>query len=136
MKKRVQLPDTITRTLSSSLIIVEKSLSEMENIIINQHDTCCNLLSRDIDAEKLKNNLSVIREAKTCICELADKYGISREKQSLKKIINAKKARMWEVLIDTFSGKIKGYGSLSANLAEEYDSDINRLVEITGKIES
>jgi hypothetical protein len=136
MKKRVQLPDTITRTLSSSLITVEKSLSELENIIINQHDACCNMLSRDVDDERLNNNLSVIREAKTCICELAEKYGISRERQSLKRIINAKQARMWEVLIDTFSGKIKGYGSLSANLAKEYDSDINRLVEITGKIKS
>ena len=53
---------------------------------------------------------------------------------SLKRIVNAKCAKIWEILTDTFSRKIKGYGTFPEKYAEEFDTDINKLIEITNKI--
>jgi len=134
MNKKIDLSENHTRSLSSSLIVVEKSLSELEEMLLNHADGCCNVLVKDIDDETLANNITAIHEAKKCICELAQKYGTSVEKMNLQRVINAKRTKMWEILTDTLSRKIKGYGTFPKKYAEEYDWDINRLLEITNRI--
>jgi hypothetical protein len=53
---------------------------------------------------------------------------------TLQRVINAKRTKIWEILTDTLSRKIKGYGTFPKKYAEEYDKDINRLLEIINKI--
>jgi hypothetical protein len=134
MNKNIYLSETQTRSLSSSLIVVEKSLLELENMIQNSNNSCCNVLIKDIDDEILSNNISAIREAKRYICELSEKYGTHEEKLSLQRIINAKRAKIWETLTDALTKKSKGYGAIPKKYADEYDSDINRLLEIVNEI--
>lgn len=134
MSKKIHLSENHTRSLSSSLIVVEKSLLELENMLLNQSDSCCNVLLKDIDDEMIESNICVIQEAKVYICELAGKYGTSKENLSLQRVINAKRAKIWEILTDTLSRKMKGYGTFPKKYAEEYDADIHRLIEITNRI--
>ena len=134
MSKKIYLSENHTRSLSSSLIVVEKSLLELEDMLLKQTDSCCNVLVKDIDDEALANNVASIQEAKKCICELAEKYGTSAEKMSLQRVINAKRTKMWEILTDTLSKKIKGYGTFPKKHADEYDSDINGLINIIDNI--
>jgi hypothetical protein len=136
MNKKIHLSENHTRTLSSSLIIVEKSLSELEDMLLKQNNTCCNLLHKDVDDSTIENNISAIQEAKRYICELAEKYGTSKENLSLQRVINAKRTKIWEILTDTLSRKIKGYGIFPKKYSEEYDMDINKLIEITNRINS
>ena len=134
MSRKINLSENHTRSLSSSLIVVEKSLLELEDMLLKQSDSCCNVLIKDIDDETIANNFTAIHEAKKCICELAEKYGTSVEKINLQRVINAKRTKIWEILTDTLSRKIKGYGTFPKKYAEEYDSDISRLLEIINKI--
>jgi hypothetical protein len=134
MSKKINLSENHTRSLSSSLIVVEKSLLELENMLSKQTDSRCNGFVRDIDDKTLANNIASIQEAKKYICELAEKYGTSKENLNLQRVINVKRTRIWEILTDTLSRKIKGYGTFSKKYTEEYDSDINRLIEITNRI--
>lgn len=134
MSKKMNLSENHTRSLSSSLIVVEKSLLELEDMLLKQNDSCCNVLVKDIDEELIASNLSAIQEAKNYICELAEKYGTSNDKSSLQRVINAKRAKIWEILTDTLSGKIKGYGTFPKKYAEEFDNDITKLIEITNRI--
>jgi hypothetical protein len=134
MSKKINLSENHIRSLSSSLIVVEKSLLELEDMLIKQSNFCCNLLLKDIDDETLKADISAIQEAKKCICELAEKYGTSQDKLSLQRVINAKRTKIWEILTDSLSRKIKGYGTFPKKYAEEYDADINKLIEITNRI--
>jgi hypothetical protein len=134
MLKKIRLSENHTRSLSSTLIVVEKSLLELEDMLLKQSDGCCNVLIKDIDDESQAKNIIAIHEAKKLICELAEKYGTSVEKISLQRVINAKRTKIWEILTDTLSGKIKGYGTFPKKYAPEYDSDINRLLEITNRI--
>ncbi len=134
MSKKINLPDTHTRSLSSALIVVEKSLLELEDILIKQDESCCNLLIKDIDDKTLANNIESVREAKKYIREMAEKYSTSAEKISLQRIIKAKRAKIWEVLTDTLSGKTRGYGKFPKKYIAEYDADINKLIELTNRI--
>jgi len=49
-------------------------------------------------------------------------------------ITDAKRAKIWKILKDTLSGKIKGYGTFPKKYVSEYDSDIGKLIEITNRI--
>ena len=134
MNKKIHLSENHTRSLSSSLIVVEKSLLELEDMLLKKSNSCCNVLLKDVDDKTIESNISAIKEAKDYICELADKYGTSKENLSLQRVINAKRTKMWEILADTLSRKIKGYGTFPKKYADEYDSDINKLIDITNKI--
>jgi len=134
MSKNVQLSENHTRVLSSSLIVVDKSLSELEDMLLKNSNTCCNVLNKDVDDTTIANNIIAIKEAKRYICELAEKYGTSEENLSLQRVINVKRTKIWEILTDTLSHKIKGYGTFPKKYSEEYDADIAKLIEITNRI--
>jgi len=116
------------------LIVVEKSLLELEDMLLKRSNSCCNVLINDIDDETMATNISAIQEAKSYICELTEKYGTSKENLSLQRVINAKRTKIWEILTDTLSRKIKGYGTFPKKYVDEYDSDINKLIDITNRI--
>jgi hypothetical protein len=134
MNKIVHLPENNTRVLSSSLMLVEKSLMEMEELFLEKDDACCSEVLKDVDNDTILYNISIIKEARTEICKLADKYCTSKEKLSLRRIIDAKRTKIWEMLNNTLSRKIKGYGTFPKKNVDEYDSDIGKLIEITNRI--
>lgn len=134
MRRKIHLSENHTRSLTSSLIVVEKSLLELESMLLTQNNSCCNVLMKDVDDKTIETIIYAIQEAKSFICELTDKYGTSKEKSSLQRVINAKRARIWVILSDTLSGKMKGYGTFPKKYAEEFDTDIKKLIEITNRI--
>lgn len=134
MDKKIHLPENNKRVLSSSLMLVEKSLMEMEELFLKKNDACCHEVVNDVDNDTILYNISIIREARNEICKLVEKYGTSKEKQSLQRIIDAKRTKIWENLTNTLSRKIKGYGTFPKKYVDEYDSDIGKLIEITNRI--
>jgi hypothetical protein len=134
MDKRIQLSVNHTRSLSSCLIVVEKSLVELYDLMHHENNYCCNEVLKDIDDNAIAENIKIICEARKHICELSEKYGTSSERLSLQQIINAKRAKIWEILNDTLSKKTKGFGTFPKKHSEEYDSDIRKLIEITNRI--
>ena len=134
MDKKIHLPENHTRSLSSSLRLIEKSLLELEVMLLKQSVTCCTVLHNDVDEETIALNIAAIQEAKNYICILAEKYGTLKEKLSLQRVINAKRTIIWGILIDSLSRKMKGYGTFPEEYTEEYDADINKLIEITNRI--
>lgn len=134
MNKKIHLTTNHTRALSSSMTVVEKSLIELEQLMLHHNDTCCNEVLKDVGDDTIENNIKVIREARKYICVLTQKYGTSKLKLSLQRIIDARKTKIWEVLTDTTSKKMNGYGTFPKKYADEFDSDIKELIEITRKI--
>jgi hypothetical protein len=105
MNKKIHLTANHTRALSSSMTVVEKSLIELEEFMLHHTKTCCNEVLKDVDNDTIENNMKVIQEAKKYICALTQKYGTSKLKLSLQRIIDARKTKIWEVLTDTMSKK-------------------------------
>ncbi len=136
MSNKVHLPDNHVRSLSSSLRMIENSLLELEGMLLNQSVTCCSAMQNDVDEKTIAVNIAVIQEAKSYICELSEKYGTLKEKLSLQRVINAKRSVIWGILIDSRSRRMKAYGTFPKEYAGEFDADINKLIEITNKINS
>jgi len=122
------------RSLTSTLLIVEKLLIEIGELMTNQAKTCCFEIKNDVDNEIIIQNLKVIEDARKLICNLAGKYGTDLYTQSLQRIIDVNKTKIWEILSDSKARKLKGYGDFPQSLVKEYDRDIEELMAIAGKI--
>lgn len=107
---------------------------ELETMLYMQHNACCNVLVKDLDDKTIEANIFTIQEAKKQICNLAEKYGTSKDELSLHRVTKSKRAKIWATLTDALSGKMKRYGIFPNNYAEEHDSDINKLMEITNRL--
>jgi hypothetical protein len=136
MNKKVHLPENHVRSLSSSLRMIENSLLELEVMLLKQSVTCCSEMQNDVDEKTITVNIAAIQEAKSYICELTEKYGTLKEKLSLQRVINAKRSVIWGILIDSRARRMKAYSTFPKEYAEEFDADINKLIEITNKINS
>ena len=134
MNKKIHLPENYTRALSSCLLLVEKSLIELKELMLKQNDACCNDVVKDIDDDAIANNISIIQEAKTEICKLADKYSTSKDIQYLQRIIIAKRTMIWIILTDSLPKNLKGFSKFPQEFVDEYSSDIENLIEITKRI--
>jgi hypothetical protein len=131
---KTKLTDNHRRSLTSALMMVEQMMIEMKDALLISYDACCLEIEKDI-CEKDKNfDLEIINKALEQICKLADKYEIEKRKQSLKRIVNAKKTKSWEILCDMKSRKQKAFGEFPKELVKEYDNDIERLLAIIEKI--
>ena len=64
MDKKIHLPENNKRVLSSSLMLIEKSLMEMEELFLKKNDACCYEVLNDVDNNTILYNISVIKEEK------------------------------------------------------------------------
>ena len=133
-KGKISLRENHRRSLTSTLMIVEQLLIEIEDLMTSQYRTCCFEIKNDVEIEKINQNLKVIEDARKQICKLAEKYDTDLHTQSLQRIIDVKKTKIWEILCDSKAKKLKGFGEFPKKLIEEYDKDIDELMTIAAKI--
>lgn len=134
MYKKILLHSNHRRSLSSTLMIVEQLLIEIEDLTNNRYKTCCFEMKNDIGKEISNQNLKTIEEARKLICNLAEKYNTDKTIQSLQRIVDAKKVKIWEILCDSKAIKLKGFGDFPQKLVKEFDRDIDELMTITDKL--
>lgn len=134
MKKSITLKENHRRPLTSTLMIVEQLLVDIEDLTARQKNTCCYEVVNDVAATVADHNHKVITEAHKQICALVKKYNIDNRKQSLRRTIATKKAKIWEILGDANSAKMNKYGAFPAIMAEELDDDIKQLMAVTEKV--
>lgn len=131
---KISLQENHRRSLTSTLMIVEQLLVEIEDLMTSQYKTCCYEIKNDIDNEVINQNLKIIKDARNHICNLADKYSIDIYSQSLQRVLDAKKTKIWEILCDSKAKKLKGFGDFPQKLVKEYDKDIDELMAFAEKI--
>ena len=132
--ERIILSEPHLRSLTSTLIIAEGLLMEIRDLHVKDHKTCCVELKNDIDRNIIPQNLKTIDEALEFICNLSEKYSTGKALHSLQRVIDAKRTRIWEVLNNSKSRKMKGYGEFPAKLLKEYDEDIDKLLKISSNL--
>ena len=131
---RIILTDNHKRSLSATLVVVEQQLFDLKDLMTNSNQACCYELKRDIDDAKIDYNQKVIKEALALICSLKEKYNTDKTIQSLQRIVNAKKTKIWETLHNSKSRRVKGFGEFPQKLIKEYDGDLDNLIAITEKM--
>ncbi|MCU0473713.1 MAG: hypothetical protein MUC93_10160 [Bacteroidales bacterium] len=133
-EEKIILLENHRRSLTTTLMIVEQLLIEIEDLMTDQYKSCCFEIKNDIHNDIKDQNLKVIEEARKQICNLAEKYNTDKRFQSLQRIVDVKKTKIWEILCDAKTKKQKGFGKFPQELVKEFDKDIDDLMSITVKI--
>jgi len=125
--EKIVLSDNHRRSISSSLQIIDKMMIDIERALSNPVEGVISKTVNDVPDLNINHLISVLKEMKTEIGSLVIKYDLKTEEVKVSRIINSRKAKMWETITDTNSRKLKGYSKFPTELAEEFDKDINRL---------
>jgi hypothetical protein len=132
--EKIILSENHRRSVASSLFIIEELLYEIENVLSNPSNGYFLKLNNDISDQKRKEYYNIINETRQIIRHLAVKYELSVKTFTISRFIESRKMKMWEVISDTMSKRLKGYGEFPAEYAYEFDNDINRLQKIINNL--
>jgi hypothetical protein len=136
MADLVKLPPNHLRSVSVSMQFLEKSVDELAKLFTNKNSEVSYEIIRNIPAEDIAQYIGIIKEIKQKIAQLNQKYELKKEVLYMSRIFNAKKTRMWEILSETNSRRLKGYGNLPDGMGEEIDADIKTLINLNKKLYS
>jgi len=131
---RINLSDNHRRSLTSTIYMVEKITFEIENELFNPTDLVMTKIASDKTEEDLERIKSVLVEIKAYVEYIAIKYNLKPKKFDLENILRAQKTKMWEILCDSNSKGLRGYGKFPEEYAAEFDKDIDDLQTIIKNI--
>jgi ABC-type arginine transport system ATPase subunit len=115
-------------------MVVEKNLIEMENILKHPVNGLLMEMTNDISPSRKKECLRNIAKARRILGQLFIKYGLYKHTTLISRFIDSRKSGIWEILCDTSSKRLKGYGEFPSENIKEFDNDINTLQKLIEKI--
>ena len=68
--------------------------------------------------------------------ELSRKYGLRHRRRDLRRIVAAELSEVWCILEDTRPKKMRGFGAVPPQAAEELERDLAPLLELTSRMET
>ena len=128
------LTDKHLRSVSSSIYVIEKMVTDIENAIKYPETGILSKTVNDIGNLDIDHYNKAIAKIKTEIKQISVKYSLRTEEIMLSRLINSRKAKIWETITDTTSIKMKGFSEFPRELASEFDDDIARLKEVLDEL--
>ncbi len=132
--KHIQLPENQHRSFSTTIFLLEKLSHEIEDVLTETHDNKMVALNKDVDYNNKREILNAVSELKIALLNLSEKYGLTKQTLSQAQIVNSRKSKMWEILNNSTSRSMRGFGIFPENLVEEFDNDIENLLQIIKKM--
>jgi len=132
--KNINLSSNHNRSVSSSVYLIEQLADEIATILNNNDDGIIKTVRRDTSVEEKKNIMVVLGEIRTSLKKMTEKYSLAKHEIVQSQYISARKVKMWEVLNDTTSKRLKGFGDFPEEYAGEFDQDIRNLITLVEKI--
>ncbi len=127
---KIQLSENHRRKISVTMHLIEKLAVELENNI--NYDTELRMLNlvNDIPDEQKSHYRDIVTMIKKHITYMADKYDLEQNQQVQSRLVMSRKAKMWEILCDSKSRRMRGYGKFPEKHSKEYDADIDELMKL------
>jgi hypothetical protein len=130
MKK---IPLSIQNAITSSLTIIEDLVYEMD-IVFKDENKIFSKIERKISIEKMKKIRENIEEIKKILQKLKNELNLKEERISDMAIINSRCAKIWEILNDLKGEKLKKYGSVSEDLKNYLNPEIEKILKRVNEI--
>lgn len=127
--KRTKI-NIIKNVFLSNLSIVEELLSEIE-LVFEKRERIFLKINRKIEEKKI---LTKINEIKMILKGLKKEFDIKEEEITDEAIVNSRCAKIWEILNDLKSDKLKRYGEVPKELKDILDPKIERLIYLINEI--
>ena len=125
-----KLPENHLRSISSKMYLIEKSIIETEDLLRRKSSSSCFEIVNDLQENEIEFVLEKISALKSLVEKLALKYDLKKNISYTSRVLEAKNSKIWEILGDSYSRRLKGYGKLSDKITDELDSDLSSMMEI------
>lgn len=122
------------RSLSASLMLVEKLILEIENMIEYPTNGIFFKIEMDIESSQQSDKLALIAMIKQSLLQLHEKYQLNSETANAEWLVKVRKSKIWEILSESNAHALRGYGGLDETKAQELDADIAGLLKLTEQI--
>lgn len=126
---KMELSSNHKRILSVTARKVETTLNEMEEILkgkLSKNKTA--QIIPDYNEEKRNELLKVIERIRTENERMFDELSLKPLELTEERVVKAKSANLWTILIDSSSVHLKNYGALPDEEAAKIDSYIDNLL--------
>jgi hypothetical protein len=124
----MELPANHLRSISVSMQLIEKSVDELKRLFTYNSNGHSYSIVNDLEEEKINYILEITGQIKNKVKEFDEKYHFNKEVLYLSRTFNAIRAKLWEIICDTNSNRMKGYGKLEEETAMELDADTSQLL--------
>ena len=118
------------RSISASMTIVERLINDIESGISNPFNGSFERYEVDISEESINENRKIIGIIKEKLRKFQSEYNLTSRTYGVSQTINSRKSRCWEVLQETISKQLRGYGKFPENLSEPFDKEIKELIKL------
>jgi hypothetical protein len=134
MMKTVDLQPNHRRSFSSTLYLLEKMTAEIREVLTSEKQWYMQKVEKDLSEEKKEEVFQVLTLLEDEIGRLAEKYRLSPQEMVESHFLNSRKSKAWEILNDSLSKRMNGFGKFPPELAREYDADIEKLLKLVSRL--
>jgi hypothetical protein len=130
------LSRTHQRLLGSLLFVLEQKTEQIEHILRQSSDNASYRIEQNLSEPKVRQ-LSVVCEAlKEKIGEVAKTFAIPKRRIQQYHYLQTIQSQMWELMVDSFSDKLKGYGDKLKAEAKQVDPAIQALADLVDELKA
>ena len=132
--KNINLPANHRRSFASTLFLLEKMAVEIRETLHSEKELRMQKTEKDLSEARKESVMNVLNALETQIAILADKYQLQPQELIESHFLNARKSKAWEILNDSFSKRMRGFGEFPPELAREFDADVQNLLDLISKL--
>ncbi len=131
---KIKLQPNHRRSFSSTLYLLEKMAVEIREVLTSEKELRMQAEQKDLSQHKKNAVLLALNEIEEEINRLADKYQLTRQEMVESHFLNSRKSKAWEILNDSLSKRMNGFGEFPPEIAGEFDRDIKSLLKLVARL--
>jgi len=130
----MKIPESYRNALSSQLGVIEELLNEIESVLKDEENYLFLKIERKIKKENRKKINERIKELRKIIADMKQKFNLKEGVLTDIAIISSRTSKIWEILSDMKTEKMKRYGKIPDGLSDILDPLIDRMIKLTERI--
>ena len=133
--EHIPLSENHRRSVSAAILMIEKMILEIETLLVHPAIGSMYNVIEDIETKgEFDQSIKLIEEIKAYVSILKEKYQLTPDTTRLRWFIEVRKTKIWEILGNIRSGKMKRYGAFPAEYVSEFDQDMRKLQALTERL--
>jgi hypothetical protein len=136
-RRESKLPETYHRVLKVLAQHIEMNMDDIIALLReNGKEGITRKVSPSFSTEKKEQLIYAAEAMKAKLAEFVDHFHLDKQHFREDRIMRARVALLWEMLEDTMSNKLVGYGEAPLALQKEIDHWINEFLHILKRLET
>jgi acetaldehyde dehydrogenase (acetylating) len=131
---KIELKPNHKRSFSSSMYLLEKLAEEIKDELTAEKPLLMQTVKKDLSEKKKKAVLMAVNEIMQEIARISEKYQLTPQEMVESHFLNSRKSKAWEILNDSLSKRMNGFGEFPPEIAGEFDGDIEQLLKLVNKL--